>query len=104
MWFREPGRCKAVYFPTVFVNNIPLSVVSKQKYLGLMFDDTISWSHQVSKVCRSMSYYLYLLNKQKLIFKTDLFKLLIESLEYFPAFYTVCQFGVHLSVTLVLIV
>jgi len=51
MWFRVPGHRKAVYFPTVFVNNIPLSVVSKQKYLGLMFDDTLSWSHQVSKVC-----------------------------------------------------
>jgi len=53
MWFKVSGHRKAVYFPTVFVNNTPLSVVSKQRYLGLMFDDTLSWSHQVSKVCHS---------------------------------------------------
>jgi len=40
MWFREPGHHKTVCFPTVFVNNIPLSIVSKQKYLGLLFDNT----------------------------------------------------------------
>jgi len=46
MWFRVPGHRKAVYFPTVFVSSILLSVVSKQKYLGLMFDDTLSLSFQ----------------------------------------------------------
>jgi len=99
MWFRVSGRCKAVYFPIVFVNNIPLSVVSKQKYLGLMFDDTLSWSHQVSKVCRLMSYYLYLLNEQRLIFKTDLFKLLIESLVFSHVLYCLPVWGPSLSDT-----
>ena len=55
MWFSVPGHRKTVRY---YVDNIPLSVVSKQKYLGLMFDDALSWSHQVSKVCQSMSYYL----------------------------------------------
>jgi len=79
MWFSVPGHCKTFCFPTIFVNDIPLSVVSKQKYLGLIFDDVLSCSRQISKVCQSMSYYLYLLSKQSLIFKTDL---LIESLVF----------------------
>jgi len=98
MWFRVPGHRKTVCFPTVFVNNIPLSVVSKQKYLGLLFDDTLSWFHQVSKVCRLMSYYLYhLLNKQRLIFKTDLFKSLIEILVLSHVLYCVPVWGPSLS-------
>ena len=48
-------------------------------YRGLQWN-TLSWSHHVSKVYQSMSYYLYLLNKQRLVFKSDLLKLLIESL------------------------
>jgi len=62
------------------VNDICLAVVCKQGYLGLIFNDTLSWSHHVSKVCQSMSDYLYFLNKQRLVFKTCLLKSLIESL------------------------
>jgi len=45
------------------VNDIHLAVVCKQRYLSLIFDDNLSWSHHVSKVCQSMSYYLYLLSR-----------------------------------------
>ena len=93
MWFRVSGHHKTVCFPTIFVNYIPLNATFKQKYLGLIFDDTLSWSHQVSKVCRSISYYLYLLNKQRKIFKTDLFKLLFESLVFvlFASLWSISQ-------------
>ena len=94
MWFKSPGQHKPVHFPKIFVNNTPLSVVSKQKYLVLIFDSTLSWS---SKVCRSMSYYLYLLNKQRLIFKTDLFKMLIESLVFSHVLYCLPVWGPSLT-------
>ena len=51
MWFSVPGHRKTVRIPSIYVGNIPLSVVSKQKYLGLMLDDALS---QVSKVCQLM--------------------------------------------------
>ena len=76
MWFRAPGQHVISTPPDIFVNGNRLTVVSKQRYLGLIFDNTFSWSHHVSKVCQSMSYYLYLLNKQRLVFKSDLLKLL----------------------------
>ena len=40
MWFSVPSHCKTVWY---YVDNISLSVVSKQKYLGLMFDDACSF-------------------------------------------------------------
>ena len=67
------------------------------KYLGLTFDDALSWSHQVFKVCQSMSFYLHLLNKQKLIFKMDLLKLLIESLVFSHVLYCLPVWGPSLS-------
>ena len=42
MWFSVPSHRKTVWLPSIFVDNIPLSVVSKQKYLGLIFDDALS--------------------------------------------------------------
>ena len=83
--------------PSIYVDNIPLSVVSKQKYLGLIFDDALSWSHQVFKVCQSLSYYLHFLKKQKLIFKMDLLKLLIESLVFSHVLYCLPVWGPSLS-------
>ena len=63
MWFRAPGQHVTSSPPDIFVNDNRLIVVSKQRYLILILDNTLSWSHDVSKVCQSMSYYLYLLNK-----------------------------------------
>ena len=74
--------------PTIVVNqlrimdDVPLAVVSEQRnsYLGLIFDEHLSWSHHVVRVCKSMSYYLHLLFKQKHVIKEDLLKTLTESL------------------------
>ena len=61
---------------TIIMDDVPLAVVSEQRnsYLGLIFDEHLSWSHHVVRVCKSMSYYLHLL------FKEDLLKTLTESL------------------------
>ena len=99
MWFRAPSQHVIPSPPGIFVNGIHLAVVCKQKYLGLIFDDTLSWSHHVSKVCQSMSYYLYLLNKQRLVFKTSLLKLLIERLVFSRLVYCLPVWGPPLTVT-----
>ena len=62
------------------MDNVPLSVVSKQRYHGLIFDERLTWSHQIMEVCKSMSYYLYMLSKHRHVIKEDLLKTLIESL------------------------
>ena len=43
IWFHTPRRRNQTY-PDIMVNNAKLQVATKQKYLGLMFDSTLSWS------------------------------------------------------------
>ena len=49
MWFRVSSRKKVVH-PDIFVNDVVLRQVDKQKYLGVMFDTRLSWTHQVSNI------------------------------------------------------
>jgi len=37
-------RRRDQFYPDIVVDNIKLQVATKQKYLGLMFDSTLSWS------------------------------------------------------------
>ena len=62
------------------INNMPLKVTVKQKYLGLIFDNQLSWSSHVSHVCKKMSYYLHLVGLHKHILPASLIKLLMDSL------------------------
>ena len=41
--------------PPISVGGVILQVTEKQKYLGIIFDSTMSWSHYVSNVCSKMS-------------------------------------------------
>ena len=60
--------------------DVVLRQVDKQKYLGVMFDTRLSWTHQVSNVCKKMAYYLHLINLHKHCLSPHLLKLLLESL------------------------
>ena len=53
------------YLHVVFVNNTVLKIISHQKYLGIIFDDKLQWSSHIDKVCKSMSYYLYLIGSHR---------------------------------------
>ena len=97
MWFSPSNRGRPAAFPDIVVDDAPLATVNTQKYLGLIFDTTLSWSHQVSKVCRNMSYYLYLLNKHKSVLKTDLLKVLIECLVFSHLNYCLPVWGTSLT-------
>ena len=57
-----------------------LQVTVKQKYLGLIFDNQLSWSSHVSHVCKKMAYYLHLVGLHKRILPANLIKLLMDSL------------------------
>ena len=59
IWFSiKPSTAS---FPPVMVNDVALSVVIKQKYLGMIFDSQLNWSHHMAAVCKSMSYYLMMI-------------------------------------------
>ena len=69
MWFM-PRHCRhsrLVEQPDIVINNMPLQVTVKQKYLGLIFDNQLSWTSHVSHVCKKMSYYLHLVGLIELL-------------------------------------
>ena len=80
MWFRVSNRRLPHGYPPIMMDDVILSVVPKQKYLGLIFDEHLTWYCHVSKVCKSMSYYLHLLCKHRHVLTDDLLKTLAESL------------------------
>ena len=60
MWFKTSNRSTKFTHPPISVGGVVLQVTEKQKYLGLIFDSTMSWTHHVANVCRKMLYYLLL--------------------------------------------
>ena len=70
MWFSiKPSTTTA---PPVVVNDTALSVVCKQKYLRVMFDSQLKWTHHVASVCKSMSYYLMLISSHAKVYHLQL--------------------------------
>ena len=61
----------------IMLGGIALKAVTKQKHLGLVFDQNLSWDHHVSLLCKRMSYYLYAIYCHRNVVGC---KLLIESL------------------------
>ena len=57
-----------------------LQTTVKQKYLGLIFDNQLTWSNHVSNVCKKMSYYLHLVSLHRRVLPVRLIKLLMDSL------------------------
>ena len=75
------------------MDDVILSVVPKQKYLGLIFDERLTWYYHVSKVCKSMSYYLHLLCKHRHVLTDDFLKTLAESLVFSHLIYCLPVWG-----------
>ena len=86
--------------PPISVGGVVLQVTEKQKYLGLIFDTTMSWSHHVSNVCSKMSYYLCLLRSHRHVIDNSLMKMLLESLALSHLSYCVTVWGPSLANTL----
>ena len=84
-------------YPEIMVDNVKLQVATKQKYLGLMFDSTLSWSDQVSRTCQKMSYYLHLINRHRHVLPACLIKLLMDSLVMSHIQYALSVWGPSLT-------
>ena len=96
MWFKLNSR-QSTEYRNILVEDITLKSVDKQKYLGVMFDSTLSWTQQVSEVCKKMSYYLYFINSHKHCLSTNLLKLLVESLVLSHLYYALPVWGPPLN-------
>ena len=79
--------------PPILLDSVPLSSVQKQKYLGVTFDTNLNWSSHVASVCRSMSYYLHLINCHVKSLSSDIIKMLVESLVFSRYTYVLSVWG-----------
>ena len=91
MWFSR--KSTAVSPPSVLLNNVPLSCVCKQKYLGVTFDTRLNWSFHVANVCKNISYYLNLINPHVKSLPSHIVKMLVESLVFSRYIYTLPVWG-----------
>ena len=80
MWYK-PKSVNNDELPPVFsVDNDILQEVKNQKYLGVVFDNKLSWNDQLSQVCKKMSYYLFWINSNRKSLSPTIIKMLINSL------------------------
>ena len=76
-WFSSKHSKRKSEYPLVLIDDQPLTAVTQQCYLGIIFVCCLEWKAQVSEVCRKCSYYLYLIGCSH---KHLPVKLLMESL------------------------
>jgi len=91
MWFSMKPICTDA-LPAISVNNTVLKVVN-QKYLGVVFDNKLQWSPHIDKVCKSMSYYLYMIGSHRTSLAKSISKMLVESLVLSQMRYTISKWG-----------
>jgi len=79
--------------PAISVNNTVLKVVNHQNYLSIVFDYKLQWSPHIEKVCKSMSYYLYMIGSHHTSLTKSVSKMLVESLVLSRMRYTISMWG-----------
>jgi len=78
MWFSI--KTSTTVAPPIVVNNDALSVVCKQRYLRLFLTANLrKWTRHFASVCKSMSYYLMMIDSHAKNFPSSIIKMLIES-------------------------
>ena len=79
MWFRPQSLVNAPP-PDVKINDICLTPVKVQKYLGVIFDDQLRWLDHVSVICKKISFYLFWINSFRKNLPSSVIKMLIDFL------------------------
>ena len=75
MWF-TPESFQPVCFPPVLIGDTSLQRVTVQKYLGILIDENLTWTAQVSHV----SNYLFWINSKCKFLSSVVIKLLVDTL------------------------
>ena len=63
--------------PQVLIDGTPLSKVDRQKHLGVIFDNNLTWCSHVAAVCKNMAYYLYLINYNNKSLPREILRMLV---------------------------
>ena len=92
MWFSARSQNTGAQ-PQILIDNVPLSSVIKQKYLGVIFDNKLNWSPHVAATCRSMAYYLYQIHHHSRSLPSNILKMLMESLVFSRLTYALPVWG-----------
>ena len=79
MWFPVGSKHNDAQ-PQILIDNHRLSRVTKQKYLGVIFDEKLNWSSHVAAICKRMTFCLYQISHHSRSLPSDVLKLLMESL------------------------
>ena len=66
--------------PPVSIGDVILQQVTVQKYFGVLIDDHLTWTAQVSHVSKFMSYYLFWINSKRKFLSPVVIKMLIKML------------------------
>ena len=96
MWFRSRSKLPSPP-PCVCIDGAPLKMVDNQKYLGVVFDDTLQWSKHVSEICKKMSFYLFWINSYRRSLPNEVIKMLIDSLVLSRLIYALPVWGTMLT-------
>ena len=78
-------------YPSIIADGVNLKVMDKKKYLGVIFDPTLSCSIQC--LYKKMAYYLHLITSHKRTLDAQLLKLLIDSLVFSHLYYALPVWG-----------
>ena len=82
--------------PPVSIGDVILQRVTVQKYLGVLIDDHLTWTAQVSHVSKLMSFYLSWISKRKFL-SPVVIKMLIDSLVLSRLAYALSVWGPPLT-------
>ena len=61
--------------------------------VGVVFDSKLTWSSHVATVCKSMAYYLYLINYHSKSLPYEILKMLVDSLVFSRLTYALPVWG-----------
>ena len=79
MWF-QPCALSNTLPPEVKIDDVPLSTVASQKYLGITFDNKLDWSTHVAAICKTMSFFLFWINSHRKTLPTEVIKMLVDAI------------------------
>ena len=79
--------------PTLSLNQTNLKYVKQYKFLGITFDETLSWSQQIQNISTKTSQVCGVLNKLKTIFPLPVLKTIYYSLIHSHLIYGILLWG-----------
>ena len=76
MWF-QPRSLASSALEDIVIDGTCLNTVKTQKYLGIIFDDSLKWVHHISIICKQLRiFYLSWINSNRCNLPNTVIKIL----------------------------